>query len=315
MKRIVGIGLSNIDIISHVSDDFLDAHSLIKGQARKLTISHFLQLKADLDNYHVEAGGCAGNTLCGLDKSQIKATFFGKVGNDKYTKIYRDSFKKYDVLFPVQNGDIDSSQCAVLITPDGERSFAYMHGASWQLSPDDLYIESIKDADLVYTEVYAMAFGMQTGLWPLLVNYMRDYKRHMAMKVVDKEYVALYKTAIFALAEEGILTLLAGNKDNLGALANRDTIEDTLDVLSKWKCNILLTDGKNGAYYADAHSTYHYDVPGIERPNNTSGAGDQFVAGFLEGWIFDEPIPACMKKGHAKATQILMLDAPRPPKA
>lgn len=313
MKNIVGIGLSNIDIISHVTDDFLDAHSLSKGQARKLTISHFLQLKADLDSYSIEAGGCAGNTLCGIDKSKIKATFFGKVGNDKYTKTYRNSFKKYDVLFPVQNGDIDSSQCAVLITPDGERSFAYMHGASWQLSPDDLYIETIKNADLIYTEVYAMAFGMQTGLWPLLVNYMRDYKRTMAMKVVDKEYVSLYKTALFGLAEEGLLTLLAGNRDNLCALANRDTIEETLEVLSKWKCKTLLTDGANGAYYTDGDSTYYHPVVKIDRPNNTSGAGDQFVAGFLEKWLFDASIPECMESGYQKAAKILMLDAPRPP--
>ena len=313
--NIVGIGLSNIDLIAHVDEEFLSAHKLKKGQARRLESKDFQRLYEGLTDIHVEAGGCAGNTLCGLDKINIKATFFGKIGNDKYAPIYRESFKKYDVLFPVKNADRPSSQCAVLVTPDGERTFAYMRGASWTLSPDDIYFEVIKKADLVYTEIYAMAFGMQTGLWPALINFMRSEGKQMALKTVDTEYADLYKNALFGLAEEGILTLLVGNKDNLCSLARRDTIEEALNALSKWRCGVLLTDGSGGAHYSYQDMRVHHHVSPIENPENTSGAGDQFVAGFLEKSLFGASIDECMQNGEKKARQVIMADAPRPQKA
>jgi sugar/nucleoside kinase (ribokinase family) len=309
---IVGIGLSNIDLIAHVEESFLTKFDLQKGQAKKLTKRDFESLRDALPDIHVEAGGCAGNMLCGLDKSQIKATFFGKIGNDDYAAIYRDSFKRNGVLFPVQNANIPSSQCAVLITPDGDRTFAYIQGASWTLSPDDIYFEVIKKAALVYTEIYAMAFGMQTGLWPALVNFMRAENKQMALKTVDKEYADLYKTALFALAEEGILTLLIGNAENLKSLAKRDTIEETLDVLKKWKCATILTNGAGGAYYAQGNIRIHHPVQPVENPENTSGAGDQFMAGFLEKYLIGKDIEECLRNGDKKARAVIMSDAPRP---
>lgn len=309
--HVVGIGLANIDLISHVGDDFLKKYQLVKGQAKKLPVEDFSMLRGALKDIHVEAGGCVGNTLCGLDKTNIKATFFGKIGNDDYAKIYRSSFQEHDVLFPVTGGEMDSSQCAVLITPEGERTFAYMHGASWTLAPDDLYFESITQANLVYTEVYAMAFGMKTGLWPALINHLRRTGVKMAMKIVDREYVDLYRTAIFALAEEGILSLVVGNKDNVCSLARRDTIEESFQLLGQWKCATLLTDGGNGAYYNFDGDTYHHRVEMIENPVNTSGAGDQFMAGFLENWLFNSPIETCMESASEKAKSVLMCDAPR----
>lgn len=310
--HIVGIGLSNIDLIAHVGDDFLARHDLIKGQAQKLKTSHFLQLREELRDVKIEAGGCVGNTLCGMDKEIVKATFFGKIGNDIYAKTYRKSFQNYDVLFPVENAQSASSQCAVLITPDGERSFAYIHGASWTLSPDDIYFDTLKQADLIYTEIYALAFGMKTGLWPALMNYLRSAKRPMAMKVVDQEYVDLYRMAIFGLAEEGILGLLIGNAANMCRLARRDNIADALSVFKQWKCAVLITDAAGGAYFQDGNIYHHHPVAVIETPINSSGAGDQFMAGFLEGWMTQSPIPAAMKQGEEKARAVLMSDSPRP---
>ncbi|HPF77840.1 MAG TPA: PfkB family carbohydrate kinase [Alphaproteobacteria bacterium] len=309
--HIVGIGLANIDLVAHVTDDFLTKHKVVKGQAVKFKNEKFLQLRSELNDIHIEAGGCVGNTLCGIG-GKHKKTFFGKIGNDDYAKLYRESFKKYGVIYPVQNGEVDSSQCAVLITPDGERSFAYIHGASWTLAPDDIYFDSIDHSDLIYTEIYAMAFGMQTGLWPALTNHLRHARVPMAMKVVDKEYMDLYRTALFGLAEEEVLTLLVGNKDNICGLARRPTIDEAFDVLSKWKCGVLLTDGAGGAYYGIDGERYHHKVDIIETPVNTSGAGDQFVAGFIEKWMEGKSVDQCMKTAEEKARAVLMIDSPRP---
>lgn len=309
--HIVGIGLANIDLVAYISDEFLTEFNLEKGQAKKLSKERFAELRSELSDIRVEAGGCAGNTMSGLYGSDVRATFLGKIGNDEYADIYKQSFIDHHVAFPVLPANKESSQCAVLVTPDGERTFAYMRGASWTLSAEDVDMDIITSSNLVYTEIYAMAFGTRTGLWPTLVNHMRSFKKTMALKTIDKEYADLYGTALFGLAEEGILSLLIGNADNLCALAKRETISEALDVLSNWRCAVLLTDGKRGAYYNKADQRYFREAQTIDSPLNTSGAGDQFAAGFIEYWIHDKPIDDCLANGESKAHEIIMRDTPR----
>ncbi len=309
--HIVGIGLANIDLVAHVSDSFLLQFNLEKGQAKKLSKIKFAELRLELPEVQVGAGGCAGNTMSGLCGGDVRATFLGKVGNDEYANIYKQSFIDHRVAFPVLPANEESSQCAVLVTPDGERTFAYMRGASWTLSAEDIDLSIITSSALVYTEIYAIAFGVKTGLWPVLVNHMRSYGKTMALKTVDKEYADLYATALFGLAEEGILSLLIGNADNLCALAKRGTIDETLNVLNKWRCAVLLTDGRRGAYYNDANQRFFHEVRPVEQPLNTSGAGDQFAAGFIEKWVYGRSIQECMDNGAKKARDIIMCDAPR----
>ncbi len=313
MINVVGIGLANIDLVSHIEESFLSDHGLVKGHSKKLNMEQFFTLRDELPNPRIEAGGCVGNMLCGLDKTNIKTTFFGKIGTDAYTKIYRNSFKKYNVLYPIKNADEPSSQCIVLITPDGERTFVYIRGASWTLSPDDIYFGEIAQSDIIYTEIYALAFGMKTGLWPNLINHMRNISGTMAIKIIDHEYTDLYKTTLFGLAEERILTLIVGNKSNICSLTERDTVDGALNVLSKWNCATLLTDGVNNAYYNKGQTRYVHAITPIENPLNTHGAGDQFVAGFLEKWLFYAPISECMKNAEEHARKVIMNDSPRPP--
>lgn len=311
---VIGIGLANIDLVAHVGDAFLFKYNLIKGQATKVGDLDFGRLRAELENFDAVAGGCAANTLCGLANAGFETRFYGKTGNDPFDSVFRAGFRPYNVAFDVPSAARESSQCAVLITPDGERTFAYCSGASWDLAAEDIAPADLALSALVYAEIYAMAFGPKgKSLWPHMINQLRASFVPLAIKVMDREYAALYRSALFALAEEGILTLIIGNTDNLPALAGKTEIDDTINEFKKWSCMVLMTRGSKGADFINGADHIHHTPTLIENAFNTSGAGDQFAAGFLEGFLTGLEIHDCLKLAERRAVEILMYDSPRPP--
>jgi sugar/nucleoside kinase (ribokinase family) len=311
---VVGIGLANIDLVAHVGDALLFKYNLIKGQATKIADLNFGRLRAELESFDAVAGGCAANTICGLANAGFETRFYGKTGNDAFDSVFRGGFRPYGVAYDVKPATRESSQCAVLITPDGERTFAYCSGASWDLVAEDLDLAELGDTALVYAEIYAMAFGQKgNSLWPHLINHLRATGVPLAIKVMDREYAALYRGALFALAEEGILNLIVGNADNLPALAGKTELDEAIEEFKKRACMVLLTRGSKGADFINGGTYLRHTPSIIENVLNTSGAGDQFAAGFLEGFLTGLEIHDCLNLAERRAVEILMYDSPRPP--
>lgn len=312
---VIGIGLSNIDLVAHVKDDFLKAHNLVKGGAKKLDDLAFARLRADLPSYDAIPGGCAANTVCGLAALGVPTAFYGKIGEDSFESLYRASFAEYKVAYHVAAGSQESSQCAVLVTPDGQRTFAYTHGASWDLAVKDFDRAELESAALICTEIYIFEFGTDSEVARLVFETAQEKKVPFVMKVMDTDFGRRYAQKIRALAESGILTILVGNHENLPSVTGTNGLEETLAALRGWPCPILLTANKGGAHFiADGH-VLHHPIDPVENPKNTTGAGDQFLAGFLAGWLDHKKPEDCMAFAAQYARQILMHDTARPPLA
>lgn len=312
MSEIVCIGLSNMDLMAHVPDGFLAQHKVPKGRATRVDELSFARIRASLPSYDAIPGGCAANTACGLAAYGIPAAFFGKIGNDSFESLYRASFSDYMVPYSVQAADAESSQCAVLVTPDGERSFAYMDGASWRLSADDIDENVLRAARMIYIEIYLFEFGDGSAAKKVF-SIASDFKIPLVLKIMDHEFAHRHAAKIRALAQAGILNLIIGNHINLPALTGTDEGEDTRDALRSIGCDVLMTANRDGAYYITKKDIQYFPVPVIDAPRNTTGAGDQFAAGFLAGRLEGRALEECMAHAAERAQLILMHDTPRPP--
>lgn len=309
---VIGIGLANIDLVAHVSDAFLVQHKVPKGQAKKFDELSFARLRGDLPSFDAIPGGCAANTICGMAASGINTGFYGKIGNDSFESLYRSSFAEYTVRYDVAEGRQESSQCAVLVTPDGERSFAYTHGASWDLHKDDLDIEALKTAQMICTEIYMFEFG-QGSVAKTVFETCEAHNVPLILKMMDQDFGRRYAQKMRALSDAGVLKLIVGNHLNLPSMTGTIGTDETLAALAGWKCDVLMTANAGGAYYVSNGAITHYPVKAVEHPKNTTGAGDQFLAGFLTGRLDERPIPECMEHAAFCARTILMHDTPRPP--
>lgn len=310
---ICGIGLSNIDLVAYVSDAFLTAHKVIKGRAHKMDDLSFVRLRSDLEQFDAIPGGCSANVLCGLATMGVSTQFFGKIGSDSFEALYRASFKDFGVEYTVDAGAKESSQCAVLVTPDGERSFAYMDGASWDLMPDDLDMDALKSCRMLVNEIYMFGFGKERNFAKAVIESVQQNKTPHILKIMDQDFAAQYAQKIKAMIDAGIITTLIGNHFNLPALFGKTDVNGTIEVLKDLKCESVLTHNREGAYHIQNGAVYHQTVKPVESPKNTTGAGDQFMAGFLMGKLDGKSIPESMEFAATCARNILMHDTARPP--
>jgi sugar/nucleoside kinase (ribokinase family) len=310
---VIGIGLANIDLVAHVDDDFLVKHKIPKGLAIKFDDLAFGRLRAELPQYDAIPGGCAANTICGIAAAGVPTEFFGKIGEDSFESLYRASFNEYSVDYDVMPGKQESSQCAVLVTPDGERSFAYTHGASWDLQKSDLDIPSLEKAVMIVTEIYMFEFGNDSEVAKCVIETAAKHKIPLVMKVMDQDFGRRYAQKMKALADAGVLTLLVGNHENLPSITGSPDMQHCLNALKEWKCDVLMTANKDGAYFCSGGDVQHYTTSPVTSPKNTTGAGDQFLAGFIMGMLDHKPVKECMAYAASCARATLMYDTARPP--
>lgn len=310
---IAGIGLANIDLVAYVDDAFLSAHRVQKGKAAKVDELSFARLRGALEAFDAIPGGCMANTMCGMAAYGVSAAFFGKIGDDSFQSLFRSSFAEYTVHYTVEGGQQESSQCAVLVTPDGERSFAYTHGASWDLEDKDLDEDILKQCAMICAEIYAFEFGTDGSVMRKIVDISERHRIPIVMKVMDQDFARRYAPKIQAMAQAGILLLIAGNDVNLPALTGAKDADEALTILSAWPCDILMTRNRNGVHFISDGKLQHFAVEPVLKPKNTTGAGDQFLAGFLTGRLDGRNVEECVAHGAACARTILMHDGARPP--
>ena len=113
-------------------------------------------LLQNMKNPIYEAGGSAANTAYWISQLGGNAGFIGKISNDDLGKQFKSSLKDsglndYTVF---ESEDNQTGLCAIFITPDGERTMNTYLGAGEYLSVDDLHMDAIKEAKILYMEGY-----------------------------------------------------------------------------------------------------------------------------------------------------------------
>ncbi|SCW69502.1 carbohydrate kinase family protein [Ancylobacter rudongensis] len=71
---------------------------------------------------------------------------------------------------------------------------------------------------------------------------------------------------------------------------------------------LVLTQGAGPVELCEAQRRMSLAVPPRAVPGDTTGAGDAFAAGFIDGWLAGAPLPAAVRRGIAIAGRVLAGD-------
>ena len=132
MKKVLGLGNALTDVLIQVSEDDLRELGLPKGSMNLISMEQNEQIQFRFASFRkrLVAGGSASNAITTITQLGGKAAFIGKIGNDEIGDFYRDDLVKNGVKpLLLTSSDKMSGCCIVLITPDGERTFATYLGA------------------------------------------------------------------------------------------------------------------------------------------------------------------------------------------
>ncbi|MBN2324101.1 MAG: adenosine kinase [Spirochaetes bacterium] len=289
---ISGIGNPLVDILVYVEDEFIEAHGLKKGvmhliddDRRKILLDHVKD-----KNPEYQAGGSCPNTMAALAMLGIKSALAGAIGNDELGALYEEKITDRGVRSFLTHTKSPTGTSIILITPDKERTMNTHLSACRDFRTEDLPVDILKSSSIFYFTGYMWDTENQKEATRRAIEIAKQSGARVVFDVADPMAVERYKEDFLTLIERDADIVLANRKE--AELLTGENVEDAVRALNglcgtavvkNGDCDTLI--GCNGGIY---------QIPCFKsNVKDTTGAGDNFAAGFLYGLMKKFDIELC----------------------
>ena len=308
----VGIGNAVVDVISQADDHFLTQMGIDKGVMQLVEQERGEFLFGQMENRTQMPGGSVANTIAGLGAMGLKTGFIGRVHDDELGHYYANAMTDEGIDFvnaPVPNGELPTSRCMIFVSPDGERSMNTYLGISSELGPEDVDDNVAGAAELLFLEGYLFDKAKGKDAFQAAARACRAGGGKAGISLSDPFCVDRHRGDFRKLLGE--LDFVLGNEhewkslfetDDLGAALEQAAGESGLIVCTRSGHDVVITEGED---------SISVPVSPIA-PLDTTGAGDQFAAGFLFGMASGAPLEVAGRMGCIAAGEVITHYGARP---
>lgn len=274
-----------VDIQIAAEDATIEKHGLKKGFTNSVSAATLAGLLVASDNSRT-TGSPGGNVSAGIALRGGNVALIGKIANDDNGRFFASRAAAHGIDYtPLlsTNKDTVTTCAAVLITPDKERTFAFLSGAGVELSPEDIDAKIIAQSKITYLDSYLWLSEQGKAAVHHAAELARTSGGKVAIALNDAEVVSQNREAFLSLAKSHG-NILLGDQREFSRLLGTSTFEETVEAVHKLGCIASITAGAKGAYIVHDGTVTHIPSRGMpEKIVDTNGAGDQFAAGFLYG--------------------------------
>ena len=280
---VVGLGNAIVDVLAPVDEEFLLTHAIAKGVMTLIDEHRAHTLHAALKDTREVAGGSGANTMAGFASLGGNGVYQGKVKQDRLGEAFRASRKDTGVHFttaPAQDGPA-TAMCVIAVTPDEQRSMSTYLGAASEFSVADLDEEQIAASAITYIEGYLWDPPVAREACIRAMEIAHAAGNKVAFAVSDPFLIGRYGDEFRRRMDS--FDILFANEDEAKALFEVDTFDAVLQAAKKLHGIAALTRSEKGCVIARGPEVHVIDAWPVARVRDTTGAGDQFAAGFLYG--------------------------------
>jgi sugar/nucleoside kinase (ribokinase family) len=311
---VAGIGNAIVDVIFAASDEFLLKQKIAKGVMTLIDEFRAVELILATSGAYESSGGSAANTMAGLASLGARGAFIGKLKNDPLGISFAKDMKRIGVEFdtPMAEDGPATACCVIAVTPDGQRSMSTYLGACSELAPEDIDLATVSGAKVLYIEGYLWDTPVAKAAIRKAISAARSVGRKVAFTLSDPFCVGRYRSEFVELMRSDIDILFA-NEEEAKALFEVMAFDDALQQARAWPGLAVLTRSAKGCVIADASGEVHVlDAEPVKKVVDTTGAGDQFAAGFLSGFTRGLDLRSCGKIGGIAAAEVISHYGARP---
>lgn len=314
---VVAVGNALVDVLSQTSEEFIaqqnKAFGMEKGAMTLIDQDRAVMLYDILENRIETSGGSAANTMAGFASFGGKGAFIGKVANDDLGKVFQKEIRGQGITHnttPLASG-IPTGNCMILVTPDAQRTMNTFLGASIELGADDVDEQMIANAQVTYLEGYLFDREQAKQAFIKAAEVAHNAGRRVALSLSDPFCVDRHRSDFLRLVENHVDILFA-NEQEITSLYLQKNFEDVKGAISKNVEIAVLTRSEKGAVIlADGQEVTVAAAP-VSKVIDTTGAGDQFAAGFLYGFTQGMDLAECGRLGALAAAEVISHIGPRP---
>jgi len=310
---LVGIGNALVDVLATVDNSFLEGQALDKGAMTLVDTDRAAAIYDKMPPAQEVSGGSCGNTMAGFASLGGTGAFIGKVRDDQLGNVFRHDMQAIGVDFttPAASDGPATGSCLVLITPDAQRTMCTNLGAATHLGPGDIDRNVIQAAKVVYMEGYLFDPPEAQKAFVEAADAAHEAGRKVALTLSDPFCVDRHRHSFQMLVQDHT-DILFGNEEEIKSLYQVDDFDKALQHV-RGHCEIAcLTRSSKGSVVLSGEELHIIDPRPLEKVVDTTGAGDQYAAGFLYGYTQGMDLRRSGQIATLTATEIISHVGARP---
>jgi sugar/nucleoside kinase (ribokinase family) len=311
---VVGVGNALVDVLSLATDAFLDEHGLTKGAMALIDADEAERLYAAMGPGTEVSGGSAANTMVGVASLGGASAFVGRVRDDTLGRVFKHDIQASGVRFDTAAASAGhpTGRCLILVTPDAERTLNTFLGAASELGVEDVSEPLVRGAQVTYLEGYLFDQPDAKEAFRHAARLAHAAGRRVALSLSDTFCVERHHADFLALVEHEV-DILFGNDSEIRALYRVNRLDDAFALVARHCALASLTRGADGSVVVTPEGVHSVEVHPVAGPVvDTTGAGDQYAAGFLFAFTHGLDPVTCGRVGAIAASEVIAHLGARP---
>ena len=311
---IVAIGDAIVDVIATADDSFIDERGLPRGGMQLLSAAEADELYAAMGPAREISGGSAANSMAGAAALGLNTAFVGQVADDQLGAIFAHDMLSLGVRFETAplKAPPPTGRCLIIVTPDAQRTMNTCPGASHELTAAALDADMIRSAQVTFLEGYLWGPERPRAAMLEAARIAHSAGRTVAFTLSESLCIGDRREGVLGMIEGRTVDVLFGNEDEIRHLTACTSLSDCIGQLSQHVGTLVITRGAQGAVAVQNGERVEIGAAPVERIVDTTGAGDQFAAGFLAGRCRGRPLRACLETGSIAAAEVISHFGARP---
>ena len=310
---VAAVGNAIVDVIAPADDAFLLAENMPKGAMSLIDDARAAALYERMAPGVESSGGSGANTVAGIASFGGTAAYIGKVADDQLGGVFTHDIRAIGVHYataPLTGGSA-TARCLINVTPDGQRTMSTFLGASVALAPSDLNAETIKGGAVLYLEGYLFDAAAGPMVFAKAATIARDAGRKISLTLSDGFVVGRHRAALMAFIQSDVDVLFA-NEDEVKALMETTDFDQAVASLRPHIEIAALTRSEKGSVVVTKTGAESVPAAPVAQVLDTTGAGDQYAAGFLYGLARGKALADCARLGGIAAAEVISHYGARP---
>jgi sugar/nucleoside kinase (ribokinase family) len=310
--HVTALGSAIVDVLAATDDAFLLTHNIAKGVMTLIDEYRAEQLYGAFGNTREVAGGSAANTMAGLASLGASGNFAGKVKQDRLGGAFASSMRELGLNYTTAPADTgpQTACCLIAVTPDGQRSMNTYLGAAREFAMTDLNEADIADSAVLYMEGYLWDAPTAKAASLKAIEIAKKSGTQVAFSLSDPFLMGRYRGEFLELLQH--LDILFANEDDAKALFEVEQFDDVLQALKPMNKIAAITRSEKGCVVVRGAEVHVIEAAPVANVVDTTGAGDQFAAGFLYGLTHNRGLADCGRLGALAAAEVISHYGARP---
>ena len=308
--KVLGVGNALLDVLLQLeNDNTLKEIGIQKGAMDLIEESQMRAIhRAQAGLHRSEApGGSVCNTMRAMACLGAEVGYIGKVGTDATGEFYVNVIRKAGVTPHIIRTEGISGCSTILISPDSERTMATFLGPAATLSASEIPDEMIAGYDCIYLEGYLIS---NEALFLPILQRAQKAGLQIALDLSNFNIVNGFKGLLSEVIPQYV-QILFSNESEAESYTGLN-VEKAVRNISEQVDISVVTVGKRGALVGSRGEVV--SIPALGRnPVDTTGAGDNFAAGFLYGLTRGASLTQAAQIGTLLAGHVIETIGPQIP--